>query len=155
VIAVLIRVLEWIVVALMGVITTILIAEVTLRGLADHSLIITDELARYLMVWTAMLAASLLVYENGHVRITLLLDAVSPRKAAVLYMISELVVLCFLAVLILSSLLLIPSVRGQHTVTLGVSMVWFHAALPIGGALMFVLTVRALILRLKAFNETQ
>src|SRR5687767_4322932 len=118
----------------MGVITTALIAEITLRGLPDHSLIITDELARYLMVWTAMLAAWLLLYANGHVRVTLLLDAVSPRKAAVLFMVSAFVVLCFLAVLIRSSLLLLPSVRGQHTVALGVSLVWFHAALPIGGA---------------------
>ena len=36
----------------------------------------------------------------------------------------------------------------QNTITLGVSMLWFYAALPVCAALMFGLTVRAMILRL-------
>jgi TRAP-type C4-dicarboxylate transport system permease small subunit len=44
--------------------------------------------------------------------------------------------------------MLMPSVRQQNTVTLGVSMIWFYAALPICGALMFLLTLRATVRRL-------
>jgi TRAP-type C4-dicarboxylate transport system permease small subunit len=41
-----------------------------------------------------------------------------------------------------------PSVRQQNTVTLGVSMIWFHAALPVCGSLMFLLTLRSIVRRL-------
>jgi TRAP-type C4-dicarboxylate transport system permease small subunit len=147
---ILIRALEYAVIALMGTITLLVIVEIALRNLAGTSLIITNELSRYLMVWTAMLTATLLVYEDGHLRLTFLTDALPPGVARAVYLLSELVVLAFLALLVLASLTLMPSVREQNTVTLGVSMAWFYAALPIGGALMFGLTLRSAFLRLTA-----
>jgi TRAP-type transport system small permease protein len=145
---ILIRAIEAAVIALMGMITILVIGEVALRGLAGTSLIITDELARYLMIWTAMLAAAVLVYEDGHVRTTMLLDALSPRTAAVVHFISDVMVLCFLGVVVGSSLALMLAMGEQNTITLGVSMLWFYAALPVCAALMFGLTVRAMVLRL-------
>jgi len=151
---ILIRALEYAVTALMGTITLLVIVEIALRNLAGTSLIITNELSRYLMVWTAMLTATLLVYEDGHLRLTFLTDALPPLAARAVYLVSELVVLCFLALLVVASLMMMPSVREQNTVTLGVSMAWFYAALPIGGALMFFLTLRSTILRLAARGKS-
>jgi TRAP-type C4-dicarboxylate transport system permease small subunit len=147
---ILIRALEWAVTALLGTITLLVIAEIALRNLASTSLIVTDELSRYLMVWTAMLTATLLVHEDGHLRLTYLTDALPPAVARMVHLVSDLVVLCFLALLVGASLMLMPSIRQQNTVTLGVSMVWFYAALPICGTLMFGLTVRATVRRLAA-----
>jgi TRAP-type C4-dicarboxylate transport system permease small subunit len=145
----LIRALERIVIVLMGTITLLIIAEVALRGLAGTSLIITDELSRYLMIWTAMLAATVLVYENGHLRTTMLPDALPPRAALAVYVVADLVVLCFLGAVVGSSVALLLAVQEQGTITLGVSMLWFYAALPVCSALMFALTLRAMLLRLK------
>jgi TRAP-type C4-dicarboxylate transport system permease small subunit len=133
----------------MGTIATLVIAEVALRGLASTSLIITDELSRYLMIWTAMLAATVLVYEDGHLRTTILPDALPPRAARVVYLVADVIVLLFLGAVAGSSVALIVSVKEQNTITLGVSMLWFYAALPVCATLMFVLTLRAMILRLR------
>ena len=100
-----------------------------------------------------MLTATLLVHEDGHLRLTFLTDALPPVLARIVHVVADLVVLCFLALLVVASLMLMPSVRQQNTVTLGVSMVWFYAALPIGGALMFVLTVRSTVRRLAASSD--
>jgi TRAP-type C4-dicarboxylate transport system permease small subunit len=145
----LIRVIEYLVIGLMGTITLLIIAEVALRGLAGTSLIVTDELSRYLMIWTAMLAATALVYENGHLRTTILPDALPPRWGRALYVVADVVTLCFLGVVVGSSVALIVSVQEQGTITLGVSMLWFYAALPVCAALMFVLTLRAMVLRFR------
>jgi TRAP-type C4-dicarboxylate transport system permease small subunit len=144
----LIRGLELVVTALMAVVTALVIAEVGLRNLFAMSLIITDELSRSLMVWTALLAAALLVHEDGHVRITVLTDALPPAVATVLYVVAQLVVLFFLALLVVSSLALMPSVAEQNTITLGVSIAWFYAALPVAGGLMLLFTVINLVVRL-------
>jgi len=146
---VLIRAIEIIVVALMGSITAVVIAEVALRNFAGMSLIITDEFSRNVMIWTAMLAAALVVHEDGHVRINLLEDMVSPPVAKLLSVLAGLIVLFFLGVLIYSSLILMPSLSTQYTVTLGISVVWFYAALPISGVLMFGLTLRNIFLAIK------
>ena len=45
---ILIRAIELLVIVLMGTIMALVIAEVALRGLAGTSLIVTDELSRYL-----------------------------------------------------------------------------------------------------------
>jgi TRAP-type C4-dicarboxylate transport system permease small subunit len=146
---VLIRAIEIIVVALMGSITAVVIAEVALRNFAGMSLIITDEFSRNVMIWTAMLAAALVVHEDGHVRINLLEDMVPPPVAKLLSVLAGLIVLFFLGVLIYSSLILMPSLSTQYTVTLGISVVWFYAALPISGVLMFGLTLRNIFLAIK------
>ena len=143
-----IRALEIVVITLMGLITIALIAEVLLRGFAGFSLITTDEFSRYFMIWTAMLAAALLVYEDGHVRTNMLPDALPPFAASILAFVSDVITLCFLAAMVSASLRLMSSFSEQNTVTLGVSMVWFHAALPVAGSIMFFLTLRAMILRL-------
>ena len=145
----LIRAIEIIVVALMGSITAVVIAEVALRNFAGMSLIITDEFSRNVMIWTAMLAAALVVHEDGHVRINLLEDMVPPPVAKLLSVLAGLIVLFFLGVLIYSSLILMPSLSTQYTVTLGISVVWFYAALPISGVLMFGLTLRNIFLAIK------
>jgi TRAP-type C4-dicarboxylate transport system permease small subunit len=44
---------------------------------------------------------------------------------------------------------LMPSLSTQYTVTLGISVVWFYAALPISGLLMFGLTLGNIFLAIK------
>jgi TRAP-type C4-dicarboxylate transport system permease small subunit len=144
----LVRALELAVILLMGTIAALVIAEVALRALGT-SLIVTDELSRYLMIWTAMLAATVLVYEDGHLRTTILPDALPPRAARAIYLVCDFVTLCFLGIVAGASVALIVSIKEQNTVTLGVSMLWFYAALPVCATLMFGLTLRAMILRLR------
>jgi TRAP-type C4-dicarboxylate transport system permease small subunit len=146
---ILIRALELAVVVLMGAVTLIVIAEVVLRGLGT-SLIVTDELSRYLMVWIAMLAATVLVHEDGHLRTTILPDALPPRAARAVYVVCDLVTLCFLGVVAGASVALIVQMKEQNTITLGVSMLWFYAALPVCASLMFCLTLRAMVLRFRS-----
>jgi TRAP-type transport system small permease protein len=146
---ILIRVIELLVIVLMGAVTLLVIIEVALRGLADTSLIVTDELSRYLMVWIAMLAATALVYEDGHLRTTILPDALPPRAARAVYVVCDVVTLCFLGVVAGASVALIVQMKEQNTITLGVSMLWFYAALPVCASLMFGLTLRAMILRFR------
>ena len=146
----LVRLLEGVVIALMAVIVTAVIIEVALRWLAGGaSLIITDELTRYLMIWVAMLGAALLVHEDGHIRISTLPDVLPPTARFVCQVLSCLVALFFLVTLIVISTVNLPDVVGQKTITLGISMAYFSAALPVGGALMalFVITDLARLVR--------
>ncbi|MDH5748892.1 MAG: TRAP transporter small permease [Rhodospirillales bacterium] len=149
----LIRAIEVIVIVLMGSITVVVIAEVALRNFAGMSLIITDEFGRNVMIWTAMLAATLVMHEDGHVRIDLLEKRVSPLVAKILSVIAGLVVLFFLGVLIYSSFLLMPSLSSQFTITMGISVAWFYAALPISAILMFWLTLRNIFTAIKSISD--
>ena len=147
--AILVRGIEVVVILLMGVITGVVIGETVMRGIFGMSLIVTDELSRYLMVWTALLAAALLVYEDGHIRIALLPDSLGPIGRKVVYALSQVVVIGFLAAVIVASIMIMPSIMRQKTVTLGLSMAWFYAALPVSSALMALFALRNLVVNLR------
>lgn len=145
----LVRGIELVVILLMGVITGVVIGETVMRGAFGVSLIVTDELSRYLMVWTALLAAALLVHEDGHIRIALLPDALGPLAGRIVYAVSQLVVIAFLVAVIVGSVLIMPSISRQNTVTLGLSMTWFYVALPVSSGLMVVFAMRNMIVKLR------
>ena len=136
---------EWIVVAMMAVVVGAVMVEVAIRDLFDLSIGVHEELTRYTMIWVAMLGAVLLMQDNGHIRISLLPDALPPRAAAAVGVLADIVVLFFLVGFVYACAMNLPRIVGQSTITLGVGMVWFHAALPVGGALMAVLALRNLI----------
>jgi TRAP-type C4-dicarboxylate transport system permease small subunit len=103
-------------------------------------------------VWTALLAAAILVHEDGHVRITLLEERLGRRGALVLFIVSQLVSLGFFALVIVSSIMMLPTLSQQNTVTLGISIVWFYLALPVSMLLMVALTLRNTARRLRGYD---
>jgi len=137
-----VSIIEWIVIALMAIIAATVIVEVIIRDLLDRSLGIHEELTRYLMIWVAMLGSVLLTYDDGHIRIAIIPDSLNPRTAAMVSIVADMFVLFFLAIFVYSSATNLPSITGQNTITLGVGMIWFHAALPVGGALMLLIALR-------------
>ena len=141
----LLKVVEWLVVALMAVVAGTVMIEVILRNAFDLSFTIHEELTRYTMIWVAMLGAVLLMNENGHIRISLVPDMLPRRLSALVTCLADVVVLFFLIGFIYACSMNLPKIIGQTTITLGVGMVWFHAALPIAGVLMAVLGIRNLV----------
>lgn len=144
----LLRVIEWLVIGIMAVVAAIVFGEVVARGLFGRSLIVTDELSRYLMIWIVLLGGVLLVRDNGHIRVDIVVDNIPPRVGWVMRVLSDLLSLAFLATLTVVSVVVAREMGTQHTITLGVSMAWFYAALPVGAALMAVLVTIDLIARL-------
>lgn len=138
----LIKLVEGLVIAIVAGVTCLVFAEVVLRDSFDYSLVITEEASRYAMIWVAMLGSTLLVAEDGHIRIDIIpASAPAPVKLA-LTLISHGLVIGFLLVLTVTTLTIMPEVSRDQTVTLGISMAVIYAALPICGAMMILLTLR-------------
>lgn len=150
----LLKAVEAIVIGMMAVVVFIVTAEIALRGVFGLSMIVTEELSRYLMIWVAMMAIALVAADDGHMRITLVSDIVPPRVGLVLGIVSDLTVIAFLSVLVYASAVILPRMASQGTVTLGLNMAVVYAAMPIGGALMLLVTVSRCVARLKAFSNS-
>jgi len=63
----LVRAIEVAVMAAMAVVSVVVMVEVILRYALGETLVVTEELSRYLMVWVAFLGAVLLMRERGHI----------------------------------------------------------------------------------------
>jgi TRAP-type C4-dicarboxylate transport system permease small subunit len=141
----LVRLLEGLVILCMGTVVLAVGAEVASRALANQSLIITDELSRYVMIWTALLGAALVLNEDGHLRVTLLVDAVSGAAAKAFSLVAHLAILAYLGLLAYTTVRLMPSFDEQGTVSIGLSMAWVYGAFPLASVLMAVVVVARLL----------
>lgn len=149
----LLKAVEAIVICMMAAVVFIVTAEIALRGVFGFSMIVTEELSRYLMIWVAMMAIALVAADDGHMRITLVSDVVPPRVGLVLGVVSDIVVIAFLSALVYASAVVLPRMASQGTVTLGLNMAVVYAAMPTGGALMLLVTVARCFARIKAFSN--
>jgi TRAP-type C4-dicarboxylate transport system permease small subunit len=140
----LLRVVEALVVVGMTVVATVVVTEVILRYAAGRSLIITEELSRYGMIWVAWLAAVLVLREDGHIA-SGATGWLGPRGQRISGLVAQLLSLLFLLVLAVAGLQVLPAQLEQETLTLGVTIFWFYLALPVSALLMVLVIVARLL----------
>jgi TRAP-type C4-dicarboxylate transport system permease small subunit len=128
----------------MAVVATAVVAEVILRYVAGRSLIFTEELSRYGMVWVALLAAVLVMRDEGHIA-SGATGSLGPRAQRVAGVLADLLSLLFLLVLGVAGLQVLPAQLDQDTLTLGVTIFWCYLALPVGALLMALVIVARLL----------
>jgi len=109
-----------------------------------------DEVARLCFVWMVFLGAAVAVRRGAHFRLHLLIDRFGPRLRRTTDVSVVLLVLLFGAVLVAGGIAMYPVARRQVTDSLELSMLWFHGALPVGGALMIVFSLPQLWRLLRA-----
>ena len=118
------------------VIVSMVTAEVILRKGFGTSLIITEELARYLLVWVVFLAGAIGIRDKSHIRINALVKRLSPRVQMILALCAHALSLFFLALLLMESIRILPSQFSQICITFDVPIFYFYLAIPVGCVLM-------------------
>lgn len=140
------------IIVVLGLVVAMVLIDVLLRNFLGGSLFFTDEFARYSMIWVAMMGSALLVAEDGHIRVSVLPASAPALLRFLMGMLSQTLVLFFLGVLFYASLIVLPDVARDRTVTLGISMALVYAALPVSAALMFILTLRNMAVAIRTKN---
>lgn len=122
------------------------LGQVVMRYLFSSPLTWSEELARYCMVWLAMLASALCSRAGLHLAL-INADLLSPRYATPLRLLGGLAAATILVILFWHSLDLTSRSVRQTTPGLGLSMSWVYASLPIGFGLMILGLILGLLIR--------
>lgn len=102
----------------------------------------SEELVSYLFAWMALLGASLVAGERGHMNIPLLMDRAGYGMKKVLAVIAEVIAGTFaLVILVLGGIQIVNLAMGQMTSSLGVAVGVFYVVLPLSGVLNIVYSV--------------
>lgn len=119
----------------MGAMTIIVIVGVFFRYVLRTPLGWGEELSRYLMIWSALLAVSVGVRYREHVGISLLVERLPLKATKAIAIFVKLVILGFLIVLTVRGWQM--AVRGQMqlSMSLNIRMFWPLLAVPVAGAL--------------------
>lgn len=102
----------------------------------------SEELVSYLFAWASLLGASLVTGERGHMNIPIVVNRFKPSVQKVFYILSEIVVFIFSAIILLYGGIQISQLAmGQMTSSLGIAVGVFYMVLPLSGVLNMVYSV--------------
>ena len=135
--------------------TSIVLLGVVFRYILRMPLSWTEELSRYLMIWSASLAVSIGIKENGHVGLTILVDTAKSKIVRTIYeTIIFLITMIFLVIMIYYSIQMVIEAKWQISQGLGITMVLPTLAIPVSMIIGLVQLVFRYILDLGKSGNT-
>jgi len=152
----LVTVLEWLLIALMGGLVLDVLWQVASRYLLKRPSSWTDELATLLIIWVAMLGASVAFIRNHHLGVDYFVAKLAPRPRLVVETVVQLLIGVFAAVVLLLGgikLVTLTLLTGQVSPALGVKMGHVYLALPISGVVILVVAAETVAERLNAWKR--
>lgn len=138
---------RWLLLVFYVMLVLTMFVEVVRREVFAYSSIWGEEIVRYSFIYLAWIGAAAAVKERGHIRIDVLMQYVSPRMKAVLYVFGDLVMFVVSLVAFYWSLetVLVSAKFGSVTHGLRISQVWFLMAVPFGFGLVLLRLVQSFI----------
>ncbi len=98
-----------------------------------------EEIARYLLIWLSLVAASVAIKERKHINLTTIVRHLPKRAFFTLEIILYIIIIVLITIVAKHSWLMVVtrSVR-QFSPSMAISMLWVHSALPVGFCLIVV-----------------
>jgi TRAP-type C4-dicarboxylate transport system permease small subunit len=122
----------------LAVMVVLISMQVFFRYVLDNSLVWSEELSRYLLIWAVYIGCSFAAKEDRHLEVTFIRTLLGPRGNRVIISFSYLVTIIFCGFCVIWGIEMLEFLgrTGQRTQTLGVSVYWVYLSLPVGMALM-------------------
>ncbi len=139
----------FVVIILTGILVITVLTGVFFRYIIRDSLSWTEELARYLMIWAALLAVSVGIKDKEHVGIQLLIKQFPPRITKFITFVVYIITIIFLAVLTFKGYQVADKAKNQLSLALNISMYWPLMSIPVSGALAIIQQLIQMILIFK------
>lgn len=133
-------------------VTIVALLAVFYRYVLNDPIQWAEEVARYILIWMTLIAASVAIRERKHVNLTSMLMRL-PNKIALIIEIALYLIIIFIIGIIAeqSSIMLITRSIKVLSASLQISMVWAHAALPVGFGLILIQSFYILLEDIKMF----
>ena len=131
------KVLRFIVIIMLSVMSVVVFAQVLFR-IVHLSIPWSEELSKYLLIWSTFLGAAICIRKGSLVGLEFLKNSLSEEKQKLLQTILNLIVCAMLLFLISVGFWAVRRVWFQITPVLKLSMGLMYAAIPVGSVFMLI-----------------
>lgn len=131
------KILRFIVIIMLSVMSVVVFAQVLFR-IVHLSIPWSEELSKYLLIWSTFLGAAICIRKGSLVGLEFLKNNMSEEKQKILQTILNLIVCAMLLFLINVGFWAVRRVWFQITPVLKLSMGLMYAAIPIGSVFMLI-----------------
>jgi TRAP-type C4-dicarboxylate transport system permease small subunit len=132
------KVESWVLIILVAVMAVVVFLQVIFRYLLALPLYWTEELARYLFIWIAIVGATLSVQRRGHFGMDFFLRMLPDQGRRFTTFIIQVLMGGVALVLLVQGILLVEKTAAQRSPAMEISMGWFYSCIPVGAALMAI-----------------
>ena len=122
-------------VAIFAIFLIVIVGQVVLRYFRIDALYFSEELVRYLLVWSVLIGATVVTARNSHVRVDILENALPPGPRRWLDIASTLVLIAFAVVLAWAGFELARRTGSMRAPMLGIAMWMVYSVIPVSAAL--------------------
>lgn len=143
--AVVLGVFRWLAVGLIGVMTVIVLSGVFYRYALNDALAWSEEISKFLMVWMTFIAAPLAFRAGSLVAIDALPNALKGRARQFLLVLIQLIIISLMVAFIDRGSFLAKNAYIQRASTVDLSIMYVYIAMPIGTAVLCMLSVQSLL----------
>ncbi|EKF20435.1 TRAP dicarboxylate family transporter subunit DctQ [Nitratireductor pacificus pht-3B] len=151
----LVKLVQWLLMLMLLAMTGVMFAQIIWRYLLQSPLVWSEELALLLMVWMTFLGSALMLERKEHVAIDLLVEWLPPALNRATQIVGALVVLAFNLALTYGALLIVETAKESIMPGLKISSAWQYMGVLIGGGLLVLVSIEALLRALRGAAATQ
>jgi len=116
-----------------GAMVLVVLVGTISRYAFNSPLLWTEEAARYLMIWMALVGASITLKRREHVGIEIVINKFKPKIRVIIKLIRDLFILYFLYILINEGIIMAIEAKDQLSPALRISMFWPLLSVPVMG----------------------
>lgn len=144
------RTIQLVIIVMFAVLIVTVFYQVLGRYLFNAPPSWSEELARFLQVWIALLASALCIQQGMHLGVDYLAHALPARWRARLEILVHVLVSGFLVLLLAQGTKILDVAAVQSSPAMGINMWYAYLAVPVGAALMLLESVLKLGQALRA-----
>ncbi len=133
----------------LAVIVVVLTLQIIFRKLMGTSLAWSEELCRYIFMWSGMLTLSFTLRNGSAMKTDLFINMMPLKARQIINLLMQVLLLVLFAVMTKVSLDVVPTITQMGT-AIPISRAWIFLSLPVGFALSFIRTIQNMF---KAWKE--
>jgi len=142
-------VLRKIVTLTLGAMLILIFVQVVARYVFHHSLHFSEELARYLFVWTVFLCIPVVQRMGGHMTVGVITERISGMPLKIFRIVACALTFVFMLIILQNGIMMVQRTTFQTSPAMQIKMSYIYYALPIGAFAMLLNMLEELLKTLK------
>jgi TRAP-type C4-dicarboxylate transport system permease small subunit len=132
------KIITYVALVAFGVMAILIILQVIFRYIIGSSLSFSEELARFLFVWSTMLGSAMCLKRRAHIGFDLLMTYMPNTVKKYGNLISGLIALAFYLTLVIYGFQVVGLTMGQVSPAMGLKMGFIYLSIPVAGMIMLL-----------------
>jgi len=139
------KLVGYIVGLMLMVMSILVIVQIISRFVVDVPIHWTEELARYLMIYTVFFGAALALRHHKLIAVEVIAENIKPKARKILKIAVMLITIVFMLILTVKGFEMMPIVGKQTSSAMGMPMSMAYMAIPVGAMLMIMNAIAVIL----------